>query len=488
MKRLFSVVFLCALVCFALAVVLQTGCKSAKPDELSITTKSKEARTLFFEGRDLFEFYHYDKANALFKRAIELDPDFAVAHIYYGASSTETSDWQKGFTKAFSLAPRISEGERKLIAGQQAAIEERNAAKANQIYQELAGLFPKDKRVHWLLAGTYGSLQEYDKEIAALEKAIALDKEFAPAYETLGYVYRWRNQYDKAEVAFKEYARLSPGEANSRDILGDLFMKMGKFEDAIRQYEEAVRMDPTFLFSQQKIGSCLFFLGKYEEGRQAFLKAMDIPVKPANKVYDQEGIMRGYIYEGDYAKALEAADKAIQMAGELGLPEEASFIPLVKSTIYCELGDFEKADASIADCLRALDSSDLLAAIKENQKTSATFVKAVVAAGRQDFDTALALAATFKEKLAAVNNPAIQKQPGWLLGYIALAQGDANKAVEYLSQGEMDDAWFMYYFAVAKEKAGDAAGAAELYKKVANWNLDDSFYAFVRQKAIAKMQ
>jgi len=51
----------------------------------------------------------------------------------------------------------------------------------------------------------------------------------------------------------------------------------------------------------------------------------------------------------------------------------------------------------------------------------------------------------------------------------------------------MDHPWFMYYFAVAKEKAGDAAGAAELYKKVVDWNLDSVWYAFVRSKASAKM-
>jgi tetratricopeptide (TPR) repeat protein len=487
MKKLFSVVCLCALVSFALLIVVQTGCKPAKSDEMPITTASKEARKLYIEGRELAEYYHINKANDLFKRAVEIDPEFALAYLYKGGTSSETKDFQEGLAKAVSLAPKVSEGEQKLIAGQQAAVGENNAAKANQIYQELAGLFPKDKRIHWYLAGTYGGLQEFDKEIAALEKAIALDKNFAPVYETLGYVYRWRNQFDKAEEAFKEYERLSPQEANSHDILGDLYMKMGKFEDTIQHYGEAVRMDPTFVFSQSKIGSTLALMGKFEEGRQAFLKAMDMQVKPASKVYDQEGIMRTYVYEGDYAKALEAADKAIQMAKELGLPEEASFNPLVKSAIYCELGDFEKADACIADCLNFLESTDLVALIKENQKAEAAFWQAMVAAGRQDFSTALARAETYKQQIAAIKNPAMQKYPGWLFGYVALAQGDARKAIEYFSQGEMDDPWFMYYFAVAKEKAGDAAGAAELYKKVANWNMDSVFYAFVRQKAAAKI-
>ena len=51
----------------------------------------------------------------------------------------------------------------------------------------------------------------------------------------------------------------------------------------------------------------------------------------------------------------------------------------------------------------------------------------------------------------------------------------------------MDHPYFMYYFAVAKDKTGDKAGAAQLYKKVANWNIDGVWYAFVRQKASSKL-
>jgi hypothetical protein len=39
------------LACFALAVVLQTGCKPAKSDEVPITTKSNEARALYIQYR-----------------------------------------------------------------------------------------------------------------------------------------------------------------------------------------------------------------------------------------------------------------------------------------------------------------------------------------------------------------------------------------------------------------------------------------------------
>jgi len=486
MRKLFSVVSLVVLVSFALLLVLQTGCKPAVSDEVPITTKSKDARKLFLEGRNLMENAHTEKAYDLFVQAIEKDPDFALAYLFKAESASETKDFQESLAKAVALAPNVSAGEQKIIAAFQ-AYADNNVVKANEIFQELAGLFPKDPRVQISLGSSYGNLNEYDKEIAAYEKAISIDKTLAAGYLNLGYAYRWRNQYDKAEANFQEYLRLNPQEANGHDNLGDLYQKMGRFEDALKHYGEAIQMDQTLVFSQFKIGTTLVFMGKYEDGRQAMQKAVDMELRPANKVYDQGGIARSYIYAGDYANALQAMDKAIQMAGELGLPDPVAFYHFIKGTIYLELKDYDKADASIGDCLNFLETSGLMSSTKQAMKADATFLQALVAAGRQDFNTALAKAEEYKTQIAAIQNPASQKYPGWLFGYIALAQGDANKAIEYFSQGEMDDPYAMYCFAVAKEKAGDAAGAAELYKKVANWNMDGVFYAFVRPKALAKL-
>ena len=487
MKKLFSVFSLFALVSFALFIVLQASSLLAASDELPITTKSQDARKLFIEGRQLAEFIHNEKAYDLFNRAVEIDPEFALAYLFKAGTAAETKNFQDNLAKAVALAPKASEGEQKLIDAFRTFYQENNALKASQIYQELATMFPKDKRIQWYLGVAYDNLQEYDKEIAALERALTIDKSYSPAYQNLGYVYRWRNQYDKAEANLKEYLRLNPKEANAHDNLGDLYQKMGRFEESVKHYSEAARMDPAFAFSQAKIGITLAFMGKHEEGRRALQKAMDMEIKPVNKVYDQEGIARTYIYEGDYTKALEAADKAIQMASQVGLPEAVPFDHFVKSALYLGLNDYDKAEASIAAGLNFLEKADLLASIKQNQRAVAAFWQAMVAAGRKDFKAALVKAGEYKTQIAAIQNPAMQRYPNWLFGCIALAQGDEKKAIQHFSQGDMDHPYFMYYFAVAKDKTGDKAGAAQLYKKVANWNIDGVWYAFVRQKASSKL-
>ena len=490
MKKLVSVVCTCLLFLFVMVVVTHNACKPAPSGEVPITTKSKEARKLFVEGRDQLELYHIDKANDLFKRALALDPGFALAQLYYGASAVDTADLKAGLAKAVTLASGASEGERMLVAWVQAGNLENDAAKAVGICRELAALYPKDPRVQAYLAGSYGSIQDDADQLAALEMAIAIDPRYAPAHEVLGYYHRDRTKdFGKAEAAFREYARLLPREANSHDILGDLYMKMGRFEDAIGAYEEAVRTDPTFYASQMKIGSSLFLLGRYEEGRAAHRKAMGMPVRSSVKVYGQEGVMRGYIYEGDYARALEAADEAIRMAPGLGVPEEATLMMLVKAYIYKDLGDLDRAEACVGDCLTALESSDLTAYQKDDQMATATKLRSRVAADRKDFEKALAAAESFRSQLEAMNNPSLKKETNWLQGYIAMAQGEWARAVELYGPADaIDGSVDLYSLGLAKELSGDAAGAAEVYRKVVDMNVDSAWYAFVRGKAIAKLK
>jgi tetratricopeptide (TPR) repeat protein len=487
MKRLFFLVCLSALAFFALLIVAQTGCKPAKSDELPITTASKEARKLFIKGRELAEFWQTEKANELFGRAIEKDPDFALAYLFKANTSADTKEFKEARAKAIALAPKVSEGEQKLISAHQAYNDELDPVKANRIYLELAAQFPKDKRVQLYLASSYDNLQEYDKEISTLENAIALDKNFAPAYETLGYIYRWRNDFDKAEANLKEYLRLLPEQANGHDNLGDLYMRMGRFDEAIGQYQESTRINPTLRFAKMQTGVAYAMMGRYEEARRALQTLMDGETKPAFKLYDQQLIRRTYLYEGNYVKALEATDKTIQMAQELGLPENVIYGHQVKFIVFFAQSEWDKAEASLAEMANIAATANLTPADKETYKAVVPFWQVLVAAGRQDFAAAQSMANEFKAKIEAVNNPPWKKYPGWALGYIALAQGDAVKAVEYFGKGEMDDPFIMYFFALAKEKAGDAAGALELFKKVANWNLDGDWYALVRAKAAAKI-
>ena len=73
-----------------------------------------------------------------------------------------------------------------------------------------------------------------------------------------------------------------------------------------------------------------------------------------------------------------------------------------------------------------------------------------------------------------------------LLGHIAMTQGETHCAFELFKNASIDDPFFHYLTANAKDKSGDKETAAKYFRKTANWNSDSFHYALVRQKALAR--
>ena len=492
MMELFRVVRITGVVVLSLFMLVQIGCSSigGSKDEVPITTKSDEARKIFMEGRQMFENIRWDEARELFSRAIENDPDFAMAHLYRGFTYIGSSamDLQNNLQHAVDLAPKVSEGERLMIEAENAFFIENNPVKGIELFEQLVQKFPKDKRAHDDLGTVYYFRDEDDKAIAELEKAIEIDSRFAPPYNMLGYAYREKGDYDKAEEAFKNYVGLIPDEANPHDSMADLYTKMGRHEDAIKHYEKAVELNPKFAVSQRKIGTNLMFMGRYDEAREAFRKAMEMEVTPAGRITSKGMFGFSYLYEGKHQKALANADEAIKMATEANLPERAAQIHSGKCRVYIEMGDLDAAEQSIAECKKVVQGSELRESVKENFAKQALYDEAIIAAKRKDFKTAMAKADKHKAKIEAGKDPKEMENHHALLGHINYIKGDYAKAIDYLKQANQENPYAVYHLALAESKAGDQAKAAKLLEKVANWNQNSLNYALVRSKAMTEVK
>lgn len=253
-------------------------------------------------------------------------------------------------------------------------------------------------------------------------------------------------------------------------------------------------MYPHFTSSQRKIGSNLVFMGKYDEGREAYRKAMEMGTTPAVKLTPMQMIAYSYLHEGKYQEALAETDKALEMAAEAGLPEMQGGIHAIQCRIYTETGSLDKAEQSLAECMKVVKGSDLSAAIKEDFAKGTLFEEARIAAKRKDYDQAMAKAEEYKANIEAGKDPKEIEEHHALVGYIYFEKGNYAKAIEHLKQADQENPYTLYVLAVAESQAGNKAEAAELYNKVAdlNWVLTSGFpqisqnslnYAFVRSKA-----
>ncbi|MFB0515818.1 MAG: tetratricopeptide repeat protein [Candidatus Neomarinimicrobiota bacterium] len=472
----------------ALPVVLLMGC-GARGD-IPITTPSEKAQQIFLDARQAYENIRLVEARILFSKAIRKDPDFALAYLYLARSTDDPEERESSMKRAVALESGVSKGEQLLIDAYRAYLLESNRELWGKRIRELARKYPRDKRANHELGIVYFyNYDELDKAITYYLKAIAIDADYAPTYNMLGYSYRRKGEYEQAKEAFQNYIRLIPDEPNPYDSMADLLTKMGRFEEAIDYYQMAIERDPTFTPSQGKTGINLVFMGRYEDGRAAIQTAVETAVTPSYKIMEMGRIARSYIYEGEYQRALAQLDTVIQAAAAANLPQFVADGHLAKCILQIQKQDIDAAEQSLAACREMMQATGFPTLERQAFERATQLREAYIAAKRKHFEAALAGAAQLKTDIEAGHNPDEMKNIYFpLMGLIYFEQGSYEKAIEYFQQADQENPLILYHYGLSEAGAGHQDRAAELYYKAAHWNEDYFSYALVRAKALAAIK
>jgi TolB-like protein/DNA-binding winged helix-turn-helix (wHTH) protein/Tfp pilus assembly protein PilF len=110
-------------------------------------------------------------------------------------------------------------------------------------------------------------LQPLEHALTISQKAIALN-EFVPAgHAALGYVYAYQKQYDQAKVEIERAIALEPNFAWGYTVQADLLSFVGMPEEAIGLVEKAMRIDPPPYADDYalSLGLAFYLAGRYEE-------------------------------------------------------------------------------------------------------------------------------------------------------------------------------------------------------------------------------
>jgi len=102
---IFGKLTIAAIIC-VLLISPQYMC--SQKGEMTITTSSDEALKLFLDGRDKLDNIETAAAAPLFDKAIEKDPNFALAYLYRSQSGGGFKIFRKNLEKAVSLADKVS--------------------------------------------------------------------------------------------------------------------------------------------------------------------------------------------------------------------------------------------------------------------------------------------------------------------------------------------------------------------------------------------
>ena len=162
------------------------------------TTASLEALKAYSAGHRTSLNESMVEGIPLQKRAIELDPSFALAYASLAltyADSGQTRPAAEAARRAYEFRERVSDRERFFIEVTYDRIVTGNLERARQTCMSWAQTYPRDPIAHALASGMIlQGLGDFDISIQEASKALALDPDLSPAYTNLAYSYFLKDQ------------------------------------------------------------------------------------------------------------------------------------------------------------------------------------------------------------------------------------------------------------------------------------------------------
>jgi serine/threonine protein kinase/Tfp pilus assembly protein PilF len=322
-----------------------------------VTTSSMKAYEYFLMGREAYEKLYNDEARQAFEKAVEIDPTFAVAHLYlawtYGRLR-EIAARDRAFVKAKEFSDRATKKERMYIEASYADSMERDLEKRFRLLKQMAQEFPREKRVHHLLASHYRVRGLLPQAVEEYNKVLGLDPAYGWAMNELAYMYTDVEDFEKAYEYFKRYGSLYPGDANPIDSLGELYFRMGKLDKAVEQYKEALRLKPDFYYAYWEM-AYVFALkedyGKVMEWIRRYIEhAPSIGTKGAGRQWRTFYLL----WQGRLDDALAEARRLGDMAEDAGSEALNAEARRLEGWIYLEKGETERSRNLFEQCIESI--------------------------------------------------------------------------------------------------------------------------------------
>jgi serine/threonine protein kinase/tetratricopeptide (TPR) repeat protein len=219
------------------------------------STQNAAAYEQYLRGRDLFARFIFrtiapedcDAAIEHFQRAIELDPNFALAHDGMGA------------------------------------------AYVNRVFKG------------------FGGAEDYERAEVSFNKALAIDPKLIEARMLMVFVYLWRGQKQKARQEVAQARRENPDEPVVHFVKATLHRLDGEYGRALRSYEKLMRLDPAaHVVASFNRALVYMYMGKFEE----MSRELDHAGDPDNPLVQTFRALALY-YTGHTDAAAEAMQKVV---------------------------------------------------------------------------------------------------------------------------------------------------------------------------------
>jgi tetratricopeptide (TPR) repeat protein len=215
-----------------------------KGNILKVTSDNDEAKNAFDMGRWQLYNLEWENAHKSFSNAIELDGSFALAYAMRARTSGflgNQGDIADDLDIAVSMSLNASEDEAAMINA--VANDMKNGTSTfNVLSESLSDKYSDDSFLAFETVFATISDRGADVVLERAKALYAMNPNFTPVLNMMGYAYMDKGDLDNAGKKFQEQIRRAAGSANPYDSMGDYYLEMDNKVDALKYFEQSAKM------------------------------------------------------------------------------------------------------------------------------------------------------------------------------------------------------------------------------------------------------
>jgi len=384
------------------------------------TTSSLEALQAFSEGHEDHQKMQDEAAIPYLKKAVELDPNFAMAYATLGVALSNTGRAAEGaqaVKKAYELRDRASEREKLYIQAHYYTEVTFDPEKALATYSEWRQTYPRDTTPYDNAALANAELGQHEKALDLASQALRLDPHDRYAYDNVASAYEALNRFDEARSVVEQAIQQKADGIAVHFVLTDLAYMRG--DRATSDHEmEAMRGTPYEPFMLFYNAGWQASEGKMKASHELFERARQI----ATNAGTQDVAATLLSTEADINAVFGFQSEARQQASQvLDLTADPS-ARFAAAEALAAVGDVQKSEVVLAKLQHGFPDNHFV------QTVAAPLVRAIEQLQKNQFSDALATLEALRPYELGTGQQGAGVAPIFLRGLAYLKMRDGVKA------------------------------------------------------------
>ncbi len=278
------------------------------------TTPSLEALEAYSAGWKLHTTTGTVAALPFMQRAVEIDPNFAIAQATLGreyANLAEFDRARQSTTRAWQLREHASDHERFFIDANYQILATGNLEQARQTCEAWARAYPRDAVPLTMLAGFPSKgAGRYEQAVAAARTATELDPDFTMAYYNLAVNNSYLNRLDEAENTLRRAAGRGLEIDEFLMLQYDISFLKGDTAGMAKTAAQARQRSGAETWVAGKEASALAYAGHLRQARVLTQRAADQAIQAAESERAALWLAGDALREALFGNAAEARNSA----------------------------------------------------------------------------------------------------------------------------------------------------------------------------------